>query len=96
MYLPHLKPAVRTRSGCDSQDGVPQQQEDAPLFIPQFDRHHEAFVRIEDDSNTVVIPSQHRVTQQIIARLQTFKDLKQTFAVSRRAEQLQCTRSSEL
>jgi hypothetical protein len=33
-------------------------------------------------------PSQHRVTQQIIARWQPFKDLQQTFAVSRRAEQL--------
>ena len=33
-------------------------------------------------------PSQHRVTQQIIARWQPFKDLKQAFVVSRRAEQL--------
>jgi hypothetical protein len=32
--------------------------------------------------------TQHRVTQQILSRWQPFKDLKQTFAVSRRAEQL--------
>ena len=42
----------------------------------------------EDDSNVVAIPTQHRVTQQILSRWQPFKDLKQTFAVSRCAEQL--------
>ena len=39
-------------------------------------------------SNVVAIPTQHRVTQQILSRWQPFKDLKQTFAVSCRAEQL--------
>jgi hypothetical protein len=49
--------------------------------------------RGEGASNVVVaaIP-QHRVTQQIIRHWQPFKDLKQTFAVSRRAEQL-CLRT---
>jgi hypothetical protein len=36
----------------------------------------------------LTIPSQNKVTQQIISLWQPFKDLKQTFAVSRRAEQL--------
>jgi hypothetical protein len=34
------------------------------------------------------IPSQHRVTMQILHHWQPFRDLKLTFAVSRRAEQL--------
>jgi hypothetical protein len=45
-------------------------------------------VREEDASNVAAIPAQHRVTQQILSMWQPFKDLKQTFAVSRRAEQL--------
>jgi len=36
----------------------------------------------------LTIPSQNKVTQQIISLWQPFKDLKQAFAVSRRAEQL--------
>ncbi len=34
------------------------------------------------------IPLQHRVTMQILEHWQPFRDLKLTFAVSRRAEQL--------
>ena len=34
------------------------------------------------------IPSQHRVTMQILKHCEPFRDLKLTFAVSRRAEQL--------
>jgi hypothetical protein len=34
----------------------------------------------------MLFPAQPRVTEQIIARGQPFKDLKQAFAVSRRAE----------
>ncbi len=41
----------------------------------------------EDDSNVVTIPTQDRVTEQILSRWKTFKDLKWTFVVSRRAEQ---------
>ena len=54
-----------------SQDGVSQQQEAAPLSLPQLNRLIEAsFVRDESSaSNTdvTVIPSQHRVTQQILS-----------------------------
>jgi hypothetical protein len=42
-------------------------------------------VRGEDSSNMPTIPSQNRVTQQIIRLWQPFHDLKQTFEVSRRA-----------
>ena len=45
------------------------------------------FVRGEDASNVVDIPTPDRVTQQILSRCQSFKDLKLTFAVSHRAEQ---------
>ncbi len=45
-------------------------------------------VRGEDTSNVVVIPTQNRVTHQILNMCQPFKDLKQTFPVSLRAEQL--------
>ena len=34
------------------------------------------------------IPLQHRVTMQILKHWQPFRDLKLTFAISRRAEQL--------
>ncbi len=78
------QPGARARPGRDSQDGVSQQQEAAPLFLPQLDRLSEANVRGEDASNVAVIPG----SQQIIGRWQPSKDLKQTFAVSRRAEQL--------
>jgi hypothetical protein len=41
-------------------------------------------------SNAAVptIPSQHRITLQMLSHLQPFRDLKLLFAVSRRAEQL--------
>jgi hypothetical protein len=42
----------------------------------------------EDASNVAAIPAQNRLTHQILSILQCFKDLKQTFADSRRAEQL--------
>jgi hypothetical protein len=57
-------------------------QEASPLLLPLLNRLH------EDASTMPPIPSQHRVTQQIIQHWQPFQDLKQTFAVSRRAEQL--------
>ena len=72
-----------------SQDGDAQQQEAAPLFLPQLNKLHEAsIVRGEDASNVAAIPAQNRLTHQILSMWQHFKDLKQTFAVSRRAEQL--------
>ena len=39
-------------------------------------------------SNTVTIPVQYRVTQQIISRWKSFKDILRTFVVSRLTEQL--------
>ena len=47
-------------------------------------------MRGEDASNVAVtaIPAQNRVTLQILSMWQPFKDLKQTFAVSRRVKQL--------
>ncbi len=87
---PPTQPGTRARPARDSQDGLDgaSQQEAAPLFLPQLNQFHElSFVRGEDASNVVVIPTQHRVTQQILSRW-SLKDLKQTFVVSRRVEQL--------
>jgi hypothetical protein len=52
-----------------SQDGVPQQQETASLSLPQFNRLIEvSFVWDERSvSNATAIPSQDRVTQQILS-----------------------------
>ena len=75
-----------------SQDGVSQLQEPAPLSLPQLNRLIEAsFVRDESSGSNVdvaVIPSHHRVTQQILSHWQPFRDFKLIFAGSRRAEQL--------
>ncbi len=88
---------VGARGGLSSQDGVSQQQQDAPLSIPQLNHLHEAsIVWGEDASNVAVtaIPAQNRLTHQILHHFQEFKDLKETFAVSRRAEQL-CLRTKQ-
>jgi hypothetical protein len=83
---------VGASGGLSSQDGVSQQQEASRLSIPQLKLLIEAsFVRDESSaSNAAVtaIPSQHRVTQQILSHWQPFRDLKLMFAGSRRAEQL--------
>ncbi len=54
-----------------SQDGVSQQQETASLSLPQLNRFFEAsFVRDESsasNADTAVIPSQNRVTQQLLS-----------------------------
>ena len=61
---------VRTGVRSSSQDGVSQQQEPAPLSLPQLNRLVEAsFVWDESsasNADVAVIPSQHRVTQQIL------------------------------
>ena len=82
---PPAQPGVRARPGRNSQDGVSQQQETAPLFLPQLNRLHCDEASGEDASNVAVaaIPVQNRLTHQIIQHWQPFKDLKQTFAVSR-------------
>ena len=41
---PPTQHGVRTRPGHDSQDGVSQQQETDPLFLPQFNLLHEAYI----------------------------------------------------
>jgi hypothetical protein len=51
-------------------------------------------VRGEDASNVAAIPAQNRLTHQILHHFQQFKDLKETSAVSRRAEQL-CLRTKQ-
>jgi hypothetical protein len=83
---------VGSSARLSSQDGVSQQQETAPLSLPQLNRLFEvSFVRDESsvsNDDVAVIPSQHRVTQQILSHWQPFWDLKLMFAGSRRAEQL--------
>ena len=51
-------------------------------------------MRGEDAPNLPTLPLQKRVTLQILNHFQPFKDLKETFAVSRRAEQL-CLRTKQ-
>ncbi len=76
----------------NSQDGVPQQQETATLKLPQLNRLIEAsFGRDETSASSTdvtTIPTQRRVTQQILSHWQPFQDLKLMFVGSRRAEQL--------
>ena len=65
---PPAQPGARARPGRDSQDGVSQQLEAAPLFLPQLNRLHEAYImRGEDASNVAIIPAQKTITQQIIS-----------------------------
>ncbi len=77
---------------CSSQDGVPQQQEAAPLCIPLLNRLIEASLWRDESSvskvDVTVIPSQDRVTQQILTHWQSFQDLKLMVPVSHRTEQL--------
>jgi hypothetical protein len=73
-------------------DGVPHHQETVTLMLPQLNRLIEAsFVWDESsasNADATVVPSQHRVTQQILSHWQSFQDLKLMFAGSSRAEQL--------
>ena len=86
---PPAQPGVRSHPGRNSQDGVSHQQETDPLFLPLLNKLHQGFyVRGEDASNLTTIPLQSRVTLQILNHSYPFKDLKETFAVSRRGEQL--------
>jgi hypothetical protein len=92
---PPAQPDARACPRSNSQDGVSQEQEAARLFLPQLNRLHEAYiVRGEDASNVAAIPAQNRLTHQILHHFQQLKDLKETFAVSRRAEQL-CLRTKQ-
>ena len=53
-----------------SQDGVPQQQEAAPLSLPQLNRLYEtSFARDESSPSTagvIAVPTQFKITQQIL------------------------------
>ncbi len=64
----------------------------APLSLPQLNRLVEAsFVRDESSASNAdvpVIPSQLKVTHQILSHWEPFRDLKPRFAGSRRAEHL--------
>jgi hypothetical protein len=75
-----------------SQDGVPQQQETVPLIVPQLNRLVEtSFVWDENsasNADVTVIPSQLKVTKQILLHWQPFRDLKLKYVGSRQAEQL--------
>ena len=89
MSQPQSNVGASARPG--SQDGVPQLQEAVPLSLPQLNRLHQAsFARDESSpSNAGVagIPTQFKVTQQILKHWQPFRDLKLTFVGSRRQEQ---------
>ena len=68
---PPAESGVRDRPTCDSQDGIDgaSQEEDAPHFLPQLNQLHDlSFVRGDDVSNVVTIPTQDGVTQQILNR----------------------------
>jgi hypothetical protein len=83
---------VGTSTRLSSQDGVPQQQEAAPLSLPRLDRLFEAsFARDESsvsNADVAAIPSQLKVTKQILIHWQSFRDLKVKYVGSRQAEQL--------
>ena len=61
---------VGASARLSSQDGVPQQQEAAPLSLPQLNRLFEAsFARDESSASNAgvaAIPSQFKVTQQVL------------------------------
>ena len=73
-----------------SQDGVSQLKEPVPLSLPQLNRLVEASV-VRDESSASnadvpVIPSQLKVTHQILSHWEPFRDLKVRFGGSCRAE----------
>jgi hypothetical protein len=74
------------------QDGVSQQQEATHLSIPQLNCLYEAScVRDETSASNAAatsIPSQHRVSLQMLNHWQPFRDLKLMSSGSRRAELL--------
>jgi len=71
---------------------VSHHQETGPLSTPQLNCLHEAsFARDESSASNAgvaVIPSQLKVTKQILLHWQPFRDLKLKYTGSRHAEQL--------
>jgi hypothetical protein len=75
-----------------SQDGVSQFQDPVPLSLPQPNRLVEdSFERDEisvSNADVTVMPSQFKVTKQILLHWQPFRDLKLKYVGSCQAEQL--------
>ena len=75
-----------------SQEGVPQQQEADPLSLPRLDHLFEDSFSWDESSasnaGVVAIPSQLKVTKQILLHWQPFRDLNLKHVGSRQAEQL--------
>ncbi len=70
---------VGASARLSSQDGIHQQEEAAPLSLPQLNCLHEAsFARDESSTSNAgvaAIPSQLKVTQQILLHWKSFRDL---------------------
>ena len=75
-----------------SQDGVSQLKEPAPFSLPQLNRLVEVSVVWDENSasnvDVPVIPSQLKVTHQILRHWESSRDLKSRFTDSCRTEQL--------
>ena len=71
-----------------SQNGVSQHQKTTPISLPQLDLLHESSFVSVVNADVVVIPSQYRVTQEILIHYQSFRDLKLMFTGSGHVEQL--------
>jgi hypothetical protein len=75
-----------------SQDGVPPPQQVAPLSLPQFNRLFESSFAWDERSDSTagvgVIPSQFKVTHQILTHWYPFRDLNLKFVGSCRTEKL--------
>jgi hypothetical protein len=82
----------------NSQDGVSHLQDPVPLSLPQLNRLVESsFGRDEishSNADVTVVPSQFKVTKQILLHWQPFRDLKLKYVGSRQAELLS-SRSQE-
>ncbi len=83
---------VGTSARLYSQDDVSQKLGTSPLSLPHLNLLFETFFVRDENSvsiaDVVVIPSHHKVTQQILNHWKSFLDLKLTFMVSCHAEQL--------
>ena len=92
--------AAGAGAGQPPQPAGSQDQQDGKLILPQLNRLHEVYKRNQvaspaSDSSQdqqpakPTIPSQKRVTQQLTTHWPLFKALRQTFANTRAAQQLQ-------
>ena len=92
--------AAGAGAGQPPQPAGSQDQQDGKLILPQLNRLHEVYKRNQVASSASAssqdqqpakptIPSQKRVTQQLTTHWPLFKALRQTFANTRFAQQLQ-------